>query len=73
MKAIWVADGRLALLVGVTHRQGTHVTNDVLCDELRNGETTSAATVESGAMRLETVRDAADPQLGLFRPATNAR
>lgn len=62
--------GFLVFIIGFT---GTHVTNGVSYVELRNGETTSAATVESGAMRLETVRDPADPQLGLFRPATNTR
>jgi hypothetical protein len=62
--------GFLVFIIGFT---GTHVINDVSYVELLNGETTSAATVESGVMRLEMVRDPADPQLGLFRPATNAR
>jgi hypothetical protein len=62
--------GFLVFIIGFT---GTHVTNDVSYIELSNGETTSTATVESGAMRLEIAHDPADPQLGLFRPVPNTR
>ena len=62
--------GFLVFIIGFT---GTHVTNDVSYTELRTGETTSAATVESGAMRLESVHDPADGELGLFRPDDDAR
>jgi hypothetical protein len=62
--------GFLAFIIGFT---GTHVTGDVSYAALGSGETTSAATVESGAMRLASVRDPADQQLGLFRPTAGKR
>lgn len=52
---------------------GTHVTREVSYDELRSGEATSAATVESGEIRLLTVTDPADEGLGMFSPEAGAR
>ena len=62
--------GFLVFIIGFT---GTHVTSDVSYAELKSGETTSSATVESGAMRLESVHDPADRELGLFRPDAEMR
>lgn len=57
-------------IIGFT---GTHVTSDVSYDALRNGAATAPATVESGDMRLVSVSDPADAQLGLFRADPDAR
>ncbi|MDH4278211.1 MAG: DUF4352 domain-containing protein, partial [Acidimicrobiia bacterium] len=62
--------GFLVFIIGFT---GTHVINDVSYAELSTSETTSAAIVESGAMRLEAVDDPADGELGLFRADDDAR
>ncbi len=62
--------GFLVYIIGFT---GTHVTSDVAYVELNRGETSSAATVESGAMRLESVQDPADQELGLFRADADSR
>jgi hypothetical protein len=67
--AVWVV-GFLVFFIGFT---GTHVTREVSYDELRSGEATSAATVESGEMRLLTVTDPADGGLGVFHPEVGAR
>jgi hypothetical protein len=65
----WVV-GFAVFFVGFT---GTHVTSEVSYDALRSGEATSPATVESGEMRLLTVTDPADEELGVFRPEDGAR
>jgi hypothetical protein len=62
--------GFLTYIIGFT---GTHIRNDVSYADLQSGRTTSLATVESGAMRLKSVHDPADRQLGLFQPSTGTR
>jgi hypothetical protein len=63
----------LAFLVFIIAFTGTHVTSDVSYTDLKSGDTTSTATVESGEMRLLTVTDPADDTLGLFRPELGTR
>ncbi len=62
--------GFLVFIIGFT---GTHVTNDVSYVELRNGETTSSATVESGVMRLEMVRRPSRPTTRAVPTRADAR
>ena len=62
--------GFLVFLIVFT---GTHLTREVSYEELRSGAATSAAIVESGEMRLLTVTDPADEELGMFHPEVGAR
>jgi hypothetical protein len=62
--------GFAAYIIGFT---GTHVTSDVTYNALRDGAATASATVESGAMRLVSVSDPADGQLGLFHVEAGER
>ena len=57
-------------IIGFT---GTHVISDVSYEALRDGAATSSAAVESGDMKLVSLSDPADAQLGLFRADPDAR
>lgn len=61
-----------ALAIYIVGFTGTHVSREISYEALRDGSA-SAATVESGVMRLLSVTDPVDAQLGLFRPDVDAR
>jgi hypothetical protein len=61
--------GFAVFIVGFT---GTHVRQEVSYDALHR-EATVTSEVESGLMRLMSVTDPADAELGLFRPDADAR